>query len=187
VATKARSLRFSELTGWSLFVGLIAAILQLAVSIAVASHLQSSSISLPALLLVMVGPFATWLLITVVAIRKRYVFDEAANQLTIQTIVFFVAVGKPRCVPLADIAALDFGATPDADGFYHGWIRVTLVSGERFEINGQVATFGARVQRLVSLVNKARAAAGSSPLPRFSCHAPPEPRPILSWLRSFGR
>ena len=179
MATNARPLRFSEVTGWSFLVGLVVAILQLAVSIAVASRLQSSSISLPALLLVMFGPFATWVLVAVVAIRKRYVFDEAADQLTIQTAVFFIGVGQPRWVPLAEIVALAFGASLGPEGGYHGWIRVTLVSGERIEINGQAATFGAKVPRLVSLVNKARAAAGSSPLPRFSCHAPPEPRRIL--------
>lgn len=187
MATKARSMRFSEVSGWSIFVGLVAALLQLVASIAVASRLQSSSISLPALLLVMVGPFATWLLVAAVAIRKRFVFDEVANRLKIQTVVFFVGVGQSRCVPLAEIVALDFGASLSSEGGYYGWLRVTLISGERIEINGQAATLGTKVLRLVSLVNQARAAAGAIPLPRFSCHAPSEPRRILDWLRSVSQ
>lgn len=182
---KSPQMRFSVVSSCSIAAGIAAGLLFFSLMLIVASSWDHGPFAIVPITIF--GPFVIGLVVATLAIRERYVFDEAAHRLTIQTIVFFVGVGQPRCVPLAETAALDFGATPDADGFYHGWIRVTLVSGERIEINGQAAEFGAKVPWLVSLVNKARAAAGSSPLPRFSCHAPPEPRRILNWLRSVGR
>ncbi|MBX9788668.1 MAG: hypothetical protein K2Y37_07105 [Pirellulales bacterium] len=164
---------------------MIAAPLYLAIALTVISRMSHPPIAL--LPVAIFGPIVTPFVVGALAHRRRYVFSEATDNLTIQSTVCFIAVGQPRIVPLSDFTALDFGSSLGLEGEPVGWIRVTTMDGRIFEFTGQPAFLGPDVMRIFAIVNKARASAGLSQLPTIRCHPLPAPRPFLGWLRCAGR
>jgi hypothetical protein len=155
--------RMSSVTNWSITVGVIAALLQFSVTTAVVSQMDHPPFFyLP---LTLFGPFATFVVIAGVTHRRRFTFDETAGTMKVERVVFGFRLPDPTIVPLAQVNEVAFQVRWNGDNYF-GLLRLNVVSLGPFRLRGSVAVQRNKFDRIRAMIDRARAVALQTYLPR---------------------